>query len=116
MTKIKITLIILAILLYIGNYQICEYFYPTDIKSWWGLKVNIYGIIIALLFASQTINTKGFLKLFATIGSGFAIASVIDKVWYNVRDFNYNDVFMIVITISLALFDYLKNYKNAKSN
>lgn len=114
--KIKIILIVLAILLYVGNYQICEYVYPTDIEKWWGLKVNIYAIIIALLFIVQTINTKGLFKLFATIGAGFAISSLIDKVWYNTRDFNYNDVFMIVITVGLALFEYLKNYKNVKSN
>jgi hypothetical protein len=117
MKEVKIFLYILSILLFVFNYQICDFFYYNenvkDLKKWWGLKSNIYAIIMAIIFYASLLNTKGVLKLVLNIGLGLCISNVIDKVFFNVLEFRYNDIFMIVITVSLSLYTYLKEFKNA---
>lgn len=117
---VKKILIILAITLFVSNYQICDYFYYNDevkdLKLWWGLKSNIYAVIIALTFYASSINEKGVLKLVFNIGVGLAISNVIDKCYFNVLVFNSNDVIMVIITISLSLLNYLNELKNGRKN
>lgn len=115
MTGVKTTLIVLAILLFISNYSICDYFYYNnevhDLKRWWGLKSNLYAIIIALVFQSYVINSKRWLRFFLQIGTGFAISNVVDKVFWNVLEFRKNDIIMIVLTFAFACWDYTKEKK-----
>tara|TARA_R110000737_G_C14536487_1_gene478200 strand:+ start:104 stop:457 length:354 start_codon:yes stop_codon:yes gene_type:complete len=113
MRKVKILLIILAMLLFIFNYQICEYFYPTDLNKWWDLKVNNYAIIIALVFLSHTIDSNKWLRFFASLGVGFTISNVIDKVFFNVNTFNESDITMILITFA---FSFIGLYKEIYGN
>lgn len=108
MKKVRIILNIIAILLFVLNYQICEFFYPEDIKQWWALKVNLYAVIIALVFYSASINTKGWVKFVLYIGVGFSISSVIDKVFLDVRVFTSMDLLMIVITFIFASINLIK--------
>lgn len=118
MKEVKIILFLLAITLFVSSYSICDFFYYNDeikdIKKWWGLKSNIYAIIMMLVFYASLINTKGILKLVLNIWLGFCVANVVDKVYFNVLEFRYNDIFMIVITIGLSLYTYLKEFKNAR--
>lgn len=116
MKKIKTILVIIAVILFLVNYQICEFFYPNDIKKWWALKINNYAVVLALTFISYGINTKGILKLILNISAGLMISSVIDKVWFNVREFRYNDIIMIILTICFSVLDYLKVLKNDAKN
>ena len=109
MSKIKIALPIIALLLFVFNYQICEYFYPDNINSWWTLKINIYAVIIALLFLYASFNKKGLTRFFLEIGVGFSVSNVIDKCYYNTREFTKSDVLMILLTIAIAFYNYKKN-------
>lgn len=115
MKEVKIILYILAILLFCFNYQICDFFYYNDevkdLKKWWGLKSNIYAIILALVFYASLINTKGLLKFVLNVGIGLAISNVIDKVFFNVLEFRYNDVIMIILTLCFAGLEYLKEFR-----
>jgi hypothetical protein len=105
---------ILAILLFSFSYNICNYFYYNDeikdISKWWGLKSNIYAVIMMLIFYASLINTKGVLKLILSIGVGFCVSNVIDKVFFNVLQFNYNDIIMIILTLCISFYQYLQNY------
>ena len=116
MKEVKKILFIFCIILIVCNYSICDYFYYNDeiknIKNWWKLKSIIYGIIIMLLFYASRINTKGLLKFVLSVGLGFCISNVIDKVFFNVLEFRYNDIIMIILTFCFATLDYLKNRKN----
>ncbi len=118
MKGVKITLVILAILLFVSNYKICDYFYyvngELDAKGWWGLKSNIYAVIVALVFLSSSIGSRGILRFFLDVGVGFAIANVIDKVYFNVIEFTTEDIYMIIIVISISAFDAYKNSKYKK--
>ena len=115
MNEVKNILYILAILLFIFNYQICDYFYYNnivkDLPKWWGLKSNIYAIIMMLVFYASLIKTKGFLRLILSIGLGLCASNVIDKCFFNVLEFRFNDIIMIIITICLSIVDFLKNKK-----
>lgn len=113
MRTVKIILTLLAVVLFVGNYSICEYFYPDDIKSWWTLKVNIYAVIIALVFLSQSIGTKGVLRFILELGVGMSISSVIDKLYFDVHSFTVSDILMILTTLCFASYQY---YRNAKTN
>lgn len=118
MKEVKLIIYILAILLFCFNYQICDFFYYNDevkdIKKWWGLKSNIYAIIMMLIFYASLINSKGVLRFILSIGIGFAMSNVIDKVFFNVLEFRYNDIVMIILTICFASLDYFKNGRKNK--
>ena len=108
---------ILAILLFVSNYEICNFFYYNEeiknVSKWWDLKSNIYAVILSLVFYASLINTKGIIRLILDIGFGFCIANLIDKIFFNVLVFNEKDILMIIITVCIAVINYLNNY-NAK--
>ena len=105
---------ILAIILFVSNYEICNFFYYNedikDVSKWWGLKSNIYAVILSIVFYTSAINTKGILRLILDIGFGFCLSNVIDKVFFNVLDFNYKDIIMIILTLCISLYRYLGDY------
>jgi hypothetical protein len=115
---VKKLLYISAILLFCFNYQICDFFYYNDeikdIKKWWGLKSNIYAVILMIVFYASLIDAKKWLKLILNIGLGFAISNVIDKVFFNVLVFTYNDVLMIILTFCFAFLQYYKENINER--
>lgn len=112
--KVKIILLISSILLFILNYKICDLFYPEDIDKWWGLKSNIYGVIMGLVFISSSIGTKGLVRLIFNIGIGFTTSNIIDKCYFNVLEFRYNDIIMIILTLCLSFYEYLSYYQKCQ--
>ena len=120
MIEVKKFLHILAILLFVSNYQICDYFYfvdgVLDKKGWWGLKLNIYAVVLAIIFYASRIGSKGFLRFILNIGIGFTISNMIDKCYYNVLEFRYNDIIMIILTVCFSLYEYLNSKNYAKQN
>tara|TARA_R110000851_G_scaffold192583_1_gene343314 strand:- start:373 stop:732 length:360 start_codon:yes stop_codon:yes gene_type:complete len=115
MKEVKNLLYLLAIVLFLSNYQICDYFYYNDeikdLKKWWGLRSNITATIIMLVFYASLINTKGVTRLILSICVGLCVSNVIDKVFFNVLYFNYKDIIMIILTICIATYNYLNNYE-----
>ena len=111
MKEVKIYLYLIAIILFASSYQICDFFYYNseikDIQKWWGLRSIIYAIIMMLIFYASLIKTKGVLKLILSIGFGFCFSDVIDRIFFNVLDFNYKDAIMIILTICISLYNYL---------
>lgn len=106
----KIGLSILIILLWVFNYDICEYFYANDIDSWWKLKINIYGICIALCFGLLNMYvTKKKERFIINIGAGLAISNVVDRFFYDVNTFTKSDTIMIILTVIFAIYDYYGN-------
>ena len=89
MKEVKISLYTIALILFVSNYTICDFFYYNeeikDIKKWWALRSNICAVIIMLVFYASLIGTKGVLRLILSI--------------------------MILLTICISLYDYLNTYK-----
>ena len=107
---VKIILLVIAISLFVLNYDICDYFYYNeevkDLNKWWGLKSNIYALILALVFQSYSIDSKGLLRFFLQIGTGFTLSNLVDKVYFNVVEFQANDVIMIIMVFIFSFIDY----------
>tara|TARA_R110000796_G_C14191555_1_gene390569 strand:- start:69 stop:422 length:354 start_codon:yes stop_codon:yes gene_type:complete len=111
MKGVKKTIYLISIILFLSNYQICDFFYYNneikDIQKWWGLRSNITSITIMLVFYASLIDSKGVLKLILSIGVGFCFSDVIDRIFFSILDFNYKDTLMIILTICISLYKYL---------
>ena len=116
MKEVKIYIYLIAIILFISSYQICDFFYYNDdvknIQKWWGLRSIIYAIVMMLIFYASLINTKGVLRLILSISFGFCFSDVIDRLFFNVFEFNYNDLIMIILTLCISLYKYLDERSN----
>lgn len=49
MKYFKVVLCALSVILFVSNYQICEFLYPDDLKSWWECKGMLYSFIFLFL-------------------------------------------------------------------
>lgn len=101
----RVALAILAVCLFCLNYQICELVYSDNIDKWWGLKQNIYNVIIAICFYLSKNKTQGLLKFVLDVGMGFCVSNCIDRIVFDVTTFTHEDVFMIVLTILISYYD-----------
>jgi len=120
----RLSIIILVIAFFLGNYQICNYFYPLNddesIRNWWFLKVDIYALIIAMLFIlaaqKRTSNAKVRLieKLIVNIGIGFTMSNFIDKRILGTREYTVSDIAMVVVVVLVSYYDFKKLNKIAK--
>ena len=111
----KLFLVIVILILFLGNYHICEYFYSDNVEGWWRLKINIYAIIVALAFFLSGIGARGTLRFITDLGAGFATASVIDRLYYDITTITKSDVIMVLVTILIATLDYKKEKPNANT-
>jgi len=97
-------------------YKICDFFYYNEqvknIQLWWGLKSQLYALIIALTFYASSIKKRGFIKFILNIGIGFAVSNLIDKAFFSVLEFNENDIIMIILTVCFSVLNYLKDRRN----
>ena len=116
MKEVRKLLFIASIILFVSSYKICDFFYYNDdikdLKLWWDLKSNLYSTIILLVFYASSIGRKGVLRFILNIGVGFAFSNVIDKVFFNVLEFNQNDIVMIILTVCFSVLSYLKDRNN----
>ena len=110
MKKAKIPLLILAMLLFVFNYNICEYFYFSDLKGWWFLKCDMLRASAVLTCFSFVIGSKGMLKAMLEVFIGFITMSIMDS---SPTTIDFGDIIIIILTVLFAAYDYLKNVKNA---
>ena len=110
---LRILLVVLAVLFIPLNNYICDYFYPLfdddSIKQWWYLKEDIYGLIISLIFISYSVSTRGILRFVLDISVGLTISNVVDRLYFNTREFTKADILMIFLTFLFAIIDYKKD-------
>lgn len=116
--NLRTSIYLLALVLFVSNYQICEYFYPLmddeSIKMWWYMKSNIYGAIVALVLLASSIGERGVLRFVLDIGIGLSMSNVVDRLYFNTNQFNKYDVVMIAITIVVSIIDYKKRKRCQK--
>lgn len=115
MKRVKNILPFIAFILFIGNYHICEYFYSDDIKNWWHLKVDIYCLIIAILFTYVSIGKKGWVAFWMYILTGLTVANAVDRFLFDIRVFTKKDIIMILLTVAYATYDLIKWQRQTKT-
>ena len=110
--KASIILPILAFVLFIANYHICDFFYPTnseeDIKGFWHTKNDIYSLIISILFIYTSFGKIGKTRFIFDIFVGLTAANVVDRFFYDTREWRENDIIMIALTLVFAVYNYKK--------
>ena len=115
--KSKCLLVFTAFILFIGNYHICNYFYPTnseaDVSGWWDLKANIYSLVICLLFTYCSIGKKGLRNIVFSVFAGLAVSDCIDRFFFDIRSFNVKDIVTIIITTAFAVYNNRKWLRKA---
>jgi len=111
--NLRVLIIIFAVTLIPLNNHICDYAYPlnddSSIKAWWYLKEDIYGVVIALVLLSYSISMKGILRFVLEVSVGLTLSNVIDRLYFNVREFTKADIIMIIVTFLFAIIDYKKD-------
>lgn len=100
-------LTLLTLVLWICNNYIAEYFYPTmsehDINGYWDLKKVIYSVCIGLIVYSKQFKNTKFSKIFNIIIIGLVLEDIIDRIIFNIKVFEYNDIVAIDFIILLAV-------------
>jgi len=118
--KSKYLLVFTAFILFVSNYHICNYFYPTnseaDVSGWWDLRSDIYALIIAILFTYCSIGRKGLTGIFFSVFAGLAISDCIDRFFFDIRRFNVKDIVTIMITTAVAVYNNRKWLQKATKN
>lgn len=108
----RLALAIIGLVLFVGNYQICELVYSDNIDKWWGLKQNIYNIIIAIFSYLASNSLDKYFKFVMNIIVGFCISNCVDRLFFNINTFTNEDIYMIIITIIVSYFTvYKENIK-----
>lgn len=96
-------------MLFVGNYNICEYFYSDNLEMWWELRTNIYSIMFALAMFIALLGTSGLLRFILSVGVGLCMSDVVDQIFFDITTFNKSDIAMIFITLTISTYEYVRN-------
>lgn len=118
---VKLLLIILANILFVGNYSISCLVYPgpwisdSYLESWWVLKTNIYAVTFGILGYGFVLKSPPkydkWIRFFVSLFTGFCISDIVDRLFFDTRYFHRDDYIMIVFTFGIALYYLIKEWK-----
>lgn len=111
--KLSFLIPLLTVLLFIGNYHICEFFYKDDISKWWNLRTALCAINFGLALYCSKMDMRDRLTLFfVNVGIGFSVSDIVDRLVYDITTFTKADILMIIITVMVSFYEsYLKPAK-----
>lgn len=122
----RIVIITSIVFFFVGNYHICNYYYPLNteehVKLWWVLKMDIYALIVALCFIlaslEKTTNKKINLieKFITSLGIGLAISNVIDRHFKGIESYVITDLMIVSCIILVSFYDFKRLSKQAKTH
>lgn len=76
-----------------------------DIIKWWILRLSLYAVLIAMLFSiSNMVGKTKFISFVLSLGIGYSISDVIDRICFDINKFTIQDIVMIIITIALSYY------------
>lgn len=97
----------LIVLIYFGNYHICNLFHENDVAKFWDLKVSIYCVLIILSIKYKSYKL-GFYGLLESIFISIVINNTIVNYFFNEKYYTYSDLIIVPLII---LIEYAKYYK-----
>lgn len=106
----KLILCISALLLYVGNYWICEWVYPDNLQAWWELRGVLYAAIFLLGLVAANLNTTGATRFIMNIAIGLVGADLIDRLFFDVTTYQWKDLLTLILTLSTSF--YAWRYKS----
>jgi len=110
----KLTLIIIATILFEYNFELTYYFIP-DISTgelyndWWELRKVFYSIIFMILTLTIFLSTKGLTKIMTLPLLGFTIDDVIDRTVFNSPTWHWTD-YILITTTTFVMVMLIYNY------
>ncbi len=116
----------LSILFFLGNYHLCQYFYPLNddesIRLWWLLKVDVYVLVICLCYLS--ISVKGSknksvekIEMFMySFGVGLAVSNFIDRRLLDNVYFEWDSIYAVLIIAIVSYFNVKRITKHAEKH
>lgn len=119
----KIILVSITVALFLSNSAICYLFYDLDKYQlgtpeyellnykWWNLRLVLSSSILCLLFIVCRIGNKGWLRFIPSLGIGFSIANIIDRVCFDIHEYTKSDIFMLIATILISAYDSFRKEK-----
>lgn len=117
MEKRSIVLLSVFIVMFCGTQVSLDYFLPqarTDFEVWlhyFIIKDALYDTMLFFLSIITFIHVKNVLKAltcFCVIVTG---GSFIDKVIFNINQYLFSDIILIIAAVSLSLYLYLTKWK-----
>lgn len=111
-TRNKTILAIVILLLFLLNYHICNLVYGDDLVKWWKLKLIIYTVMMGLCFALARIGTRRLIRFVLSLGIGFCIAGIFDRIFFDSQTYRWVDIIMVIITVITS---YLECYGSKRS-
>jgi len=103
--KSKIIFSSTAIVIFAFNFKICQFFYYNDLKNWWFLKSDLLAISFCLALLAAKVRTSGVTRIVVSLGIGWSVSDVIDRVFFDVRYFTVVDIIMVILTIIYASYE-----------
>jgi hypothetical protein len=106
--------------LYLGNFHLCQYLYSDNINEWWKLNLTIREVITSLSFYLVLLNISNKkVRVLISIGLGISASNVIDRVYFDTTQYEWNDLLTIGFIIIIALYEYRNEQRRedrAKAN
>jgi len=101
---------IVGILLFMGNYSICDYFYYNDLEKWWSLKQNLYNVVIFIFqFLAFYYVAEAVAKSVLCFGFMISFANIVDRLFFDVKTFESDDIAMLIFALIFSTLFYFTN-------
>lgn len=100
-------LMFLMIVLYFGNYHICEYLYPEDVDMWWTCKGAIYNIIISIGVYLITLKASLVQFFILSVFNGILVNNIVDRLYFKSVGFEWSDIIIIIFIFLLSYIDFI---------
>lgn len=115
-----IFLSLVGIILFMGNYSICMWIYPPNqyptYVEWWGLKQNIYNVIIAIFcFIAFYCSSDTFLKSILCFTFMACFANIIDRLFFSITSFQSNDIAMLIFASIFSVVFYFTQHNGRRN-
>lgn len=98
-------LISIAVILFCSGYWVCNLSFKNGSVDWWDMRLSIYSLIFGLCFCIVYKILSGTEKAWALVGVVFYLGDIIDRYFFNIETFNYNDLLLY-----LFAFYYLRKH------
>ena len=104
-------LAIVALLLYIFGFEICEHFYKEDITQWRNLRDMLIGINMFILVILNLIPLTSFTRGVFVALCFLCFGDLVDRLIFDIQVFVNNDYILIMVAIVAGVITYVRCQK-----
>ena len=106
----KVALMCMSFAIWISSYWICEFYFSNSVEEWWKLRMILYAIVYFLSIAANGIYGKSRAVLFFNVlFMGIVLEDITDRLFFDSRNWEFNDWIAIDFSIAAALLLTFKN-------